>query len=341
MPIPMGIFATAGAAGIVVVDKYLVMSTNNGAGQYAYPWSVSGYGTKFADPSNNPTNTDNDFNDAGTLIAFGTRDIVQNVYSFSSSGYGTRYASPTAGDYSNRSYVRFNSAGSVLFYSWNNQDTNEYALEAWAFSNGFGSRFANSPTNRAFQKIDVNKISSDVVYDNFRARAFNNGWGSEYSQAVGIVGQSVSTFKFSDNGTLVVGPLNDGSNAGINAYPWTTGSGFGTRYNSPATFSSANSNRTTVNSNASVVAMVFGQSPFVAAYPFSSGFGSKYSDPSSALPNSTPVYLAFSKTGSAISIVSQINPFITTYAFSNGFGTKYSNPASLPNNSQEAVVTFA
>ena len=63
-----------------------------------YPWSSSGFGTKYADPATPPTGQ-------GTGVAFSPdgADIAVahsvspfiNVYPWSSSGFGTKYADPS------------------------------------------------------------------------------------------------------------------------------------------------------------------------------------------------------------------------------------------------------
>ena len=69
--------------------------------------------------------------------------------------------------------------------------------------------------------------------------------------------------------------------------------------------------------------------PYIFAYPWSSGFGSKYADPAS-LPGSAVFAVDFSPSGNDIAVANSNTPFISAYPWSSGFGTKYANPASLP-----------
>ena len=75
----------------------------------------------------------------------------------------------------------------------------------------------------------------------------------------------------------------------------------------------------------------------ITTYPWSSGFGTKYSDPAT-LPAGTGIGVAFKPQGDAIAVAHPGSPFITTYPWSSGFGTKYSNPATLPGGSGRGVA---
>ena len=71
-------------------------------------------------------------------------------------------------------------------------------------------------------------------------------------------------------------------------------------------------------------------SPYIAAYPWSaSGFGTKYSNPSS-LPTGTGRSVDFSVDDGEIVVSHDTSPFVSAYPWSAGFGTKFSNPATLP-----------
>jgi hypothetical protein len=68
-----------------------------------------------------------------------------------------------------------------------------------------------------------------------------------------------------------------------------------------------------------------GTSPFVAAYPWNNGFGTRFSNPA-ILPNQNARSLAFSKTNAALAVADNANTRIKAYAWSaSGFGTSYAN----------------
>ena len=77
------------------------------------------------------------------------------------------------------------------------------------------------------------------------------------------------------------------------------------------------------------IAVAHFTSPRISVYPWSFGFGTKYSNPAT-LPTGTGLNVAFSPDGADIAIVELNSPFVSVYPWSSGFGTKYSNPATLP-----------
>jgi hypothetical protein len=63
----------------------------------AYPWSGSGFGTKFTDPATLPPNSGfgvafNSTGDAIAVASFGTPYVL--AYPWSGSGFGTKFADP-------------------------------------------------------------------------------------------------------------------------------------------------------------------------------------------------------------------------------------------------------
>ena len=77
------------------------------------------------------------------------------------------------------------------------------------------------------------------------------------------------------------------------------------------------------------LAVVHNNSPYVTAYPWSAGFGTKYANPST-LPGGLSYGVAFKPQGDAIAVGGYNSPYVTAYPWAAGFGSKYSNPATLP-----------
>ena len=78
------------------------------------------------------------------------------------------------------------------------------------------------------------------------------------------------------------------------------------------------------------IAVAHGTSPYVTVYPWSSGFGTKYSNPGT-LPAGTGRSVAFSLSGNDIAVAHVSSPFIIAYPWSSsGFGTEYTSPGTLP-----------
>ncbi len=74
----------------------------------------------------------------------------------------------------------------------------------------------------------------------------------------------------------------------ITVYPWTSGTGFGTKYADPSSLP-GNSNMAVTFSpdGADIVVGDFSTSPYIFGYPWTSGsgFGTKYADPSTTPTN--------------------------------------------------------
>ena len=64
----------------------------------AYPWSGSGFGTKYSNPSTLPNDTGLgvDFNGDGSAIAVAHADTPYvTAYAWSGSGFGTKFSNPS------------------------------------------------------------------------------------------------------------------------------------------------------------------------------------------------------------------------------------------------------
>ena len=83
------------------------------------------------------------------------------------------------------------------------------------------------------------------------------------------------------------------------------------------------------NNTNSVIAVSSTGSPYIQAYPWSSGFGTKYANPAT-LPAGQGNEVAWSANGTVIAVAHNFTPYISAYSWSSGFGTKYANPATLP-----------
>jgi hypothetical protein len=85
----------------------------------------------------------------------------------------------------------------------------------------------------------------------------------------------------------------------------------------------------TSTAESTAIAVAHANVPYISAYPWSNGFGSKYANPAT-LPPSTGYGTAFSPSGAHIAVVHWGAISISAYPWSNGFGTKYADPATLP-----------
>jgi hypothetical protein len=83
----------------------------------------------------------------------------------------------------------------------------------------------------------------------------------------------------------------------ISAYPWTPGTGFGTKYANPGTLPTGDGRGVAFCGN-SDIAVAYSSSPYISAYPWTpwTGFGTKYANPGT-LPTGTGSGVAFLRGG--------------------------------------------
>lgn len=133
----------------------------------------------------------------------------------------------------------------------------------------------------------------------------------------------------------------------LNIYDWSSSTGFGSKYSDPLTLpsfiGSFGNNVAYTPDNKAVIVCGPGGTPYVAAYPWSgTGFGAKFSDPSSAIPGGA--YGVAARTWSVgitkVAVVySAVSPYVSSYDFStsSGWGTKGADPSTPPNSGAIAV----
>jgi hypothetical protein len=149
-------------------------------------------------------------------------------------------------------------------------------------------------------------------------------------------------YQTGNKATTTVIAVGHSTSPSVTAYPWNSTTGFGTKYNNPATLPTGDYAESVAFSPAggSIAVTNFVTSPYIFAYPFSfDGFGTKYANPSS-LPSSIPHSVAFSPQSNAIALALDGTPFINAYQWSNstGFGTKYGNPGTLPTSAGRGIA---
>lgn len=167
----------------------------------------------------------------------------------------------------------------------------------WNMASGYGTKYSNPGT-----------LPGDVR----RSLCFNG----DYDQTIPTT-------------DVVVGGQSGGSY--VDAYPWTDGSGFGTRYSNPGTLPTGTVYSIKFLDNTDI-ACASSSSPYMLAWPFTpgSGWGTKYSNPAT-LPGGYGMGVDFSPLGSDIVVGDHANPVPAIYGYpfssGSGFGSRYSNPS--------------
>ena len=273
---------------------------NNSGGFNAYPWNNStGFGSRYAQPTPVFVPLQVSFvPDNSNISASLAGSPYFYVWQWSSLGFGTLYSNPAS--------LLNPATGGIAGYTWTPSIDAFLAInytaptypQAWAWtpSAGFGTKYANG----------------SLLSSSAGCRAISlNGDGTL---------AATLTFTNLPNSTIAI-------------YPWSSSTGFGTRFANPTTLPDAPSaNPLTISFNRVTNDLIVAKntSNFVTAYPVtSSGFGTKYADPSTSF-GGTPNGLRFSPDGSAIATANNSSPPVIAFSWGAGFGTKYANPASPP-----------
>lgn len=313
----------------------------------AYPWD-HGFGTKYANPGTvaDQNGKSTEFTTAGTDFAWvgnGTYTVMAYPWN---PGYGTKYTQPSP------------APGSGYGVTWTHAD--DYITVAhsgtpffttYPWSAGFGTKVTNAASLPATfcEKVDFHPDDSALAFsmgDSPYIVAYpwtGSAYGTKFSNPATLpdaFSAGAQGIKFSPDGAdLAIAHYANSSAAAISVYPWT-GSGYGTRYSdaTDALTSSGGEAGVSWHPTGTKIAQSTGTSPMVAVFPWSAGFGTKYSNPATAFTNFVSG-ISFDRSGTDIAGRSNNTPYLSTYPWSAaGFGTRYSNPATLPGNSGNDVT---
>jgi hypothetical protein len=289
-----------------------------------YPWSdASGFGTRYAATTTHPVASAVSTN-GGATFAFspdgnavvvgsiaGTPPAVAWAWS-DASGFGTKFSDPSTAPPTDLHALHFfggplgygNAPDEVIIFGATSTDANR--LSAWNFnsSTGWGAKMANPAT---MPSLGVFTITSDVF--------------------------DVITGTQSTNST-------ERRSA---AYEFDPSTGFGTKYSAmAATEILGNPSGTQLSwirtgSFTQAVSYVWGRTTAglagtgIATFPWTSGWGTKYSDPGTPIPSADGAGEEVSfNLNLDLGVAHEGSPYVTIYPWSNGYGTKYADPATLP-----------
>ena len=239
------------------------------------------------------------------LTMGGGAPAYAHTYEWTSTGYGSRYANPTT-------------------------------LPTSA-TGGFGGDF-NSPDNDAIvQVFSITSSASGVQGYKWS----DSGYGTKYTNPAITVGWETVQFNPADKTRFII------SAAAINfvrMFEFNSTTGFGTTYAS-STFSGISLFSARYNSSGNTVFGAGTASPYVHAWPATtSGFGTKYANPPTALggsgagvepnPSNTVVLV-----GGGIASGPRIHAYAWTTA--SGFGTKYANPATFATGGTGQLIAWS
>lgn len=218
----------------------------------------------------------------------------------------------------------------------------------WTSGSGFGAKYANPPAMAVNGSIRFSPSYNMVfvAFGSLEAVKFSaSGFGTKFSRPTwpsGFNGAYDMVLDPSGSNIIIVGGGPVGTGPYIIAYPWSSTTGFGTKYANPASFrTNDNYWGVAINPTGNAIIASNNVSPVFDAYAWSSsGFGVKYASVSP--PNFQVGYSCDFHPGGTDVAICGIGTvaLINAYAWSSGFGTKYSNPASLPATSTGSTVKF-
>lgn len=264
--------------------------------------TTPGFGTRYANPATSApsggiTCVKFSPNSDALAMAHGASPYISAYQWNSDTGFGTKYANPTYIPSGNSAFgysVDFHPAGNAIAYTY--RRTPALIIFSWSYSSGFGSLIAS------------NNVSSE-------------GYGVRFSPS----GSSIAYTYYV--ATAGVSP--------VAAFPWSQTTYLGTQYEAPSSkipnVSTGNSTKGLAFSPAEdAIAIVCTLSPRVHAYPWSNstGFGSKYANPSTTAPTAIDS-VAFSPSGDAVIIYGSSSVAAYSWSSSTGFGTQYTTPATF------------
>lgn len=299
----------------------------------AYPWSNSGFGTKFANPATLPANSlySVAFTAAGNAIALSGFQL--DAYGWSSAGFGTKFANPATLPIFGYG-IAFTPAGNAIAVA----DNQSPFIVAYPWSgSGFGTKFTNPATLPAGggRSVAFSPASDAIAVAHATSPYISvypwsvSGFGTKFADPATLPTGTGNGVAFSPAGDAVAVAHNTSPH--VTVYPWS-GSGFGTKFANPATLVNDRGASVTFHPSGNAIAVAnTGSSPYVTVYPWSgSGFGTKYTNPVTT-PTGGGNGIAFNPAGTEIAVAHTNSPYVTAYPWSgSGFGTKFADPATLP-----------
>ena len=340
--IPSGTISMNNLRGKTWKAKYVTTGSDAVNRITAWPWTGSGFGTKYSDPATLPTSITMQpaANPTSTVIAYANTTSALNriaAYPWSSSGFGTKYANPSPAPAGGAYGLSFNPDNSAIIAG--NITTTPYIRGyAWSDSTGFGSAYADPATvptgsvyNISFKDSTTVGISIATTPSISVYAWSGSGFGSKYSDPASNPGGSVGyDTEFSTNASNVsVIASARGNSPFIVVWPWS--GGFGTVFSNPGTLPPTGGRAVTFNPYSDVLYLGTSSSAYTHAYAWnnSTGFGSKYANPATLSTGASEGVSAI-QSANYVGFTSAASPGIVVYAWSGGFGSKVADPATLP-----------
>lgn len=220
-----------------------------------------------------------------TIAAVSFQSPYILVYGWSSSGFSSKFANPSTLPSGGQFDIHFDPNDNYIVFG----DTNTPFIHAYAWSNstGFGAKLA-APLTLPLEDVEQVRFSpsgQDIALGSYQlpgsvlTYAWNNGFGTKYSQPASNPTASVMGLDWSINGNAIFA----GGSLDLQAWPFTSGFGYGTRYALPAGFTDQIQELGVINDGSeegSVIVSTYGvPHHFGFAFTLGGGFGTRYPNP--------------------------------------------------------------
>lgn len=355
-----GLLAAAGASTPYSGQVAFAVQDSSFIGVYTFETGV-GFGTKYSAPSTLPPSGLGrcvGFSPDGATIGLGYNANANTLYLYpwsSSSGFGTRFPNgPSQRPYGGTFGVAFDSTSSNVFGGGGGFSQQGLETFTYSSSTGYGTRYTPpSPTDGTFNQLtrDIAVHPSDNAVaiaglnnssqgDLFKIYPFTpgTGYGTQYSTPATMPTGPAYSVEFSPNGDFVA--VGEQYSPCLSVYPFSLSTGIGTKIADPSTvlpnFCTVYRINWSPKQNAIGCANGRGSSSnpqsIVSVWAWSSsGFGAKYSNPSTTPNGTSGKGFSFSPDGASILFGTNLSPFVYAYEWSSsGFGSKYADPSPLP-----------
>lgn len=265
----------------------------------AYKVSRTQLGAKYADPSTISSGTQGEsvkFSNTGNSVVLTTNNAALRAYSFSlDTGFGASFstATVTGTGITALPSVAFSPANDYILIGVRAgaSSTQRVRIYSWSESTGFGTQTGATLTSA--QAVDISQrvawspSGNDVVIG-YASTPFIHAYsvasgvfGTKYANPTVLPSASVTGVSFTNNGTHVIGTSNSTTVPGnLFAYSFGSGTGFGTRTTPSTNPAPAQGRDLAISKNDNFIVRGSNVSPYIEAWQWSAGFGSKYSNPS-------------------------------------------------------------
>jgi hypothetical protein len=212
----------------------------------------------------------------------------------------------------------------------------------WDSFTGFGSAFTTPTIPYEIHKVSFvpdNSIFSACFWEapNFYVWRWSSlGFGTRYANPGSLVNPlttGVSSFNWT-NAVDALLTVNQSNPITPQAWRWTSSGGFGSKYSNGAAITTSSTARgTALSSDNAYFAVGMYDLAKVALYPWASGFGTRFANPSSIPVGNTGVKgVSFNPITNDLVVGTSASPFVFVYPVTSaGFGTKYAAPSVVLN----------